>query len=401
MTALLTRVLNRVLTCALLAAPFLAAAQTTSPSAPPPAAPTVAARLPDPAVSLAYVTATGTLYAQTDRGELWTVGAAPARRLSGLATDAPITACGPDVAAVLEGGQLWWGGLTGVRGLSTVAGTLCAPDGALLVVAGSGDLLRVEAGGRVSRRAALKLLPDARPTLADLRGDGRFSVAVLADPGDRLAHGVLGDALEATTLLSVDPVTLRVHSRLTLPAPYVFEDWEARPVRAGTRDLLAVVRSSAQRGAALTLVGLDAARAALRIEAVGPDFGRGGRWLAPFTDGAALYAVHTPHIGGVLHRYERVGSALRATALTTGVSSHQIGARRVTGGVWQGAAWVGTQDGTRTRRVTPAPESPASAPVNASPVNRAVLNAGPSSPLLITPRGAFLGLNDGQVVQLP
>jgi hypothetical protein len=44
--------------------------------------------------------------------------------------------------------------------------------------------------------------------------------------------------------------------------------------------------------------------------------------------GDQLYAIHTPHIGGVLHRYRWTGR-LEATPLQPGVSNHAIGSRNL------------------------------------------------------------------------
>lgn len=341
----------------------------------------VVAQLPDPAVSL---TMTGDLHALTRAGELWNLAGTPVRLAAGLSTDAPLTSCAGQVAATLRGGQLWWGQRRAAGNLSVSAGTLCTPSGELLAISRAGEALLISRAGTVSRRMPVAALPDARPHLADLNGDGRPWVVLLTRPTTRYAHGVLGDAVEAAGLVALDPVSLAVRATLTLPAPLVFEDWEARPLRVAGRDVLAVVRASPQGGGALTVVGLQGGT--LRVLAAGPDFGRGGRWLAPLTDGADLYAVHTPHLGGALHRYALTGTRLTAAPVTGSplVSNHRLGERLVTGGVWQGGVWLGTQEQTRTL----GPDG-------------LTLPAAPSSAVLASARGAFLGTQDGRVWQLP
>ena len=272
-----------------------------------------------------------------------------------------------------------------MTGLSPLAGLACAPGGAALAVGNRGELVRIEAGGQASSRVALGLLPDARPRFADLRGDGEALLMVLAGPSERYRHGVLGDALEATELLAVDRHSLKVVERLTLPAPSVFEDWEARPLKAGGREVVALVRSGPVGGAALVVAGLSSGK--LHILAAGPEFGQPQRWLAPMTDGVNLFAVHTPHIGGTLTHYTFSGRTLEAQSVSgvAEVSNHRIGQRLITGGVWRGRVWVGSQDGQRTLNTGGFP----------------ALSAAPSTPLLQTAEAAYLGLQDGRVVRLP
>ena len=69
---------------------------------------------------------------------------------------------------------------------------------------------------------------------------------------------------------------------------------------------------------------------ALDIAATGPAIGTRNRWLSPASVDPAdadLYAVHTPHIGGVLHHYRANGADLVARRLLTGITNHRIGTR--------------------------------------------------------------------------
>ena len=345
------------------------------------AVPTLLARLPAPAVSLAYA---GQLYVLTQQGELW--ANAPLRKVvTNLSITTPLASCNGKVMAITPQGQLWWGQKTNVMALSPVSGLACAPGGAVLAVGNQGELVRIEASGQESSRADLHLLPDARPRFADLQGNHDPLLMVLAAPSGRYPHGVIGDKLEATELLAIDRHTLRVEYRLSLPTPFVFEDWEARPVQDGKREVAALVRSSVRGGAALVIVGLT--DEALTVLAAGPDFGQPFRWLAPITDGKALYAVHTPHIGGVLNLYTWNGKTLTAQPVpgVPKLSNHRIGQRFITGGVWRGVVWAGTQTGDQTVDTAGLPP----------------LNSAPSTPLLTTSQGAYLGLQDGSLVRLP
>ncbi|WP_420594068.1 hypothetical protein [Deinococcus sp.] len=360
---------------------LLASCAAPSSSAQNNSTPILITRLPAPAVSLAWA---DSLYALTQGGELWATS--PLKRVTAdLSVDAPLSSCGGKVLAVTRDGKLWWGGPTTVSQLSPLSGPACASGGAVLAVGQGGELVRIEIGGQESSRAKLNLLPDTRPGWADLRGNGDPSLTVLAGPSGRYAHGVLGDKLEATELLAVDRHTLNVEYRLTLPAPFVFEDWEARPLKDGQREVLALVRSGPIGGAALIIAGLSGDK--LGILAAGPDFGQPSRWLAPASDGASLYAVHTPHIGGVLNKYTFAGNTLKAVPVSgvPAVSTHRIGQRLITGGVWQGNIWVGNQAGTQTLNTAGLP----------------ALKSAPSTPLLRASGGAYLGLQDGSVVKLP
>lgn len=342
---------------------------------------TALAHLPAPAVSLAQA---GDLYALTGRGELWRVSEPPVRVATGLSPEAPLGSCNGQILAVTRSGGLWWGGPTRVSGLSTSAGLTCSADGTALTISRNGEVLRVDRGGQIVRSAALNVLPDARPRLADLRGDVQPLLMVLAQPTRRYVHGILGDDLEAASLLALNPKTLKVEARLDLPAPFVFEDLEARPMRVDSRDVVALVRSSSTGGAAL-VVGLEGQD--LSVLTAGPDFGQPHRWLAPVTDGANLYAVHTPHIGGTLYQYTWTGKVLKASPVPgiPQVSNHHIGTRFILGGVWKGEVWVGTQDGSQVLHTAGLPKR----------------SSAPSTPLLRAGDAANLGLQDGTVLKLP
>ena len=162
-------------------------------------------------------------------------------------------------------------------------------------------------------------------------------MVVLTGPdSERYTHGVLGDAIETTRVVLLERHSLRVMRELVLDAPHVFEDIAPRKVALGSRDGLLSVQSGPQ-GAQLVLVDADpAAGAALRVAARGPALGVANRRLAPTTDGMHWLAVHTPHIGGVLHEYRRDGDRLLASRVHADVSNHRIGSRLLDTAAWQG-----------------------------------------------------------------
>lgn len=213
--------------------------------------------------------------------------------------------------------------------LSLNAGVLPLPAG-VIAVAANGDLLRLESSGdawKIVERATLNALKDGRLALVDLEGTGNGEVAALVGPStDRYKHGVLGDAIEATSVVILERHSLEVIHRYDLPAPYVFEDITARPVKIGARDQLALVRSSPNGGAALALLGLNAGKLELNA---GPDFGQSNRWLNPLVGFGEVYGIHTPHIGGILNRYTPANGSLSASRQLEGLSSHSINSRNL------------------------------------------------------------------------
>ena len=209
--------------------------------------------------------------------------------------------------------------------------------------------LAPDAAGRwqVLARGGDSLLPDATPVAFDARGraaDGSSAIAVLAGPdAQRYRHGALGDEIEATRLLLLDPQSLKPLAELNLPEPYVFEDLAPRPIAWRGGQALLTMRAGPQ-GGQLAVVSSDGSTR-LSLAALGPPNGSRYRWLAPSTDGAAIFAVHTPHIGGVLHRYRADGDQLLSERLAAGLSNHQNGQRELGLSLWFGAGLLlPTQD---------------------------------------------------------
>jgi hypothetical protein len=212
--------------------------------------------------------------------------------------------------------------------LSRFAAVQALPAG-VIAIDTAGDVVRLEANANtwnITARAAVNALTDSHVTVADIEGDSDVEVIALLEPSRRYAHDVLGDAIEPTAIAVFERHSLAIRWRYDLPAPFVFEDLKARPVRLNGRDWLALVRSSPAGGAALVLIGLEDNRLVLKS---GPDFRQANRWLNPVVGFGELYAVLTPHIGGILTRFVPNGTALQPTRLQTGVSSHKIGSRNL------------------------------------------------------------------------
>ncbi len=314
----------------------------------------------DDVLGLIGVGASGALYRLA-------AGALPSARIAaGLDPAAPIaTGHGRIAARRADGALAVWeqGRPQGSRGVRL------APQGGLLVLplavigvavdaagATTHRLVRLEpdAAGvwREVARSKAVVLPDARPVQVDLdgRGDGGH-IAVLAGPdAGRYNHAVLGDGIEATHAMWLERHDLSPLRELVLPAPFVFEDIVLRPVRLEGGSGLLTVRSGPQ-GGQLALLAPDPARAGLLLmRALGDTVGGFHRWLSPTTDGTRWMAVHTPHIGGVLHEYRLASDRLERRALGTDISTHRLGSRELDLSVWLGAQLlVPTQNGRRLR----------------------------------------------------
>jgi hypothetical protein len=315
---------------------------------------------------------TGLLGVDRDGG-LWALSpqqAAPRRLAGGLDPATPLASGHGRIAARTAEGGLWVfdtaSGSAQVQrdaGLAPHAGLLVLPLAVLGIVAAGHLLVRFEpaGGGRwqAVARSAEASLPDARPLQADLdgRGDGGHIVVLAGPDAQRYRHGVLGDAVEATRVLWLERHDLNVLRALDLPPPHVFEDIAPRPValpgRPGVIGLLSV--RAGPDGGQLALLSADPAQPTrLQLTALGEPVGGFHRWLSPTTDGRQIAAVHTPHIGGVLHVYRQEGQALTRRRLQADVSTHAIGSRETDLAVWlQGRLLLPSQDGRRLRLVNP------------------------------------------------
>lgn len=275
---------------------------------------------------------------------------APALRLGDeLDASVPLAVGHGRIAARRRDGALWvlearQAGVSVERTLAPAAGLLVLPLAVIAVATEGGRqrVVRLEPAGagawRAVARSDITVLPDARPLQADLDGTGDGGhVVVLAGPdGERYRHGVLGDSIEATRLVLLERHSLRLQRELRLDAPYVFEDIAPRKVSRGAWDGLLTVQSGPQ-GAQLVLVEADPAdAAALRVTARGAALGTANRWMSPLASNRHWLAVHTPHIGGVLHEYRLSGDTLTARRLQGDVSNHRIGSRWLDLSTWLG-----------------------------------------------------------------
>ncbi|MGL1832640.1 hypothetical protein ACKVEX_03425 [Rhodocyclaceae bacterium SMB388] len=158
----------------------------------------------------------------------------------------------------------------------------------------------------------------------------RIVEARYVEPVQRYGHFALGRPHEYARVVATTDAGREL--ALELPADEVFEDLVPRLVgftTDGPTELLVIV-SARGTGARLALIGLD--DGALRIVAQSAPIGTPNRWLNPVGvadlngDGVAeVAAVTTPHIGGVLRVYRRVGERLTELASLSGFSNHVYG----------------------------------------------------------------------------
>jgi hypothetical protein len=206
--------------------------------------------------------------------------------------------------------------------------------------------VRVRAGGRwyaVERkgdRIVLRFLDAPAPPVlreralpdgAVAHGSGDIRRAWLADPTTRYDHGVLGDKIEAGSVV----IETRDGIRHTVSAgtDAVFEDLRLRLADFGDgHDSIVVVKSYLKKGSALAVIGRKSGL--YEVIAETPPIGRPHRWLDPagiadFTgDGKpGIALVRMPHVLGQLELWTYDGHALVKRDQMSGFANHIAGTR--------------------------------------------------------------------------
>jgi FG-GAP-like repeat len=213
----------------------------------------------------------------------------------------------------------------------------------------AGGQVRVDAGGlwyavtRADGKVSLSFIDlPAKPKLPEgALPDGRIATGVhdiarawLADPTDRYDHGVLGDKIEAGSLV-IETHDGKLHS-VRLRNDAVFEDLEPRIVDldGDGHDDVIVVKSYLKRGSALAVIAER--RGKYEIVAETPPLGAPHRWLDPvgiadFTgDGKADIAlVRQPHVIGALEVWSWRDRRLHKAAELSGTANHIAGTRAI------------------------------------------------------------------------
>lgn len=172
-------------------------------------------------------------------------------------------------------------------------------------------------------------LPDAR-----ILQDGRGRLLLLSDPTESYDHGVLGDGIEARSIVLIETAPeVRITERIFVPDGLVIEGIMPLWVDLdsdGEREIIITV-SDRSVGARLQVYsemgGLIAESQAI---------GQGYRWrhqiaVASMSTGTTqeIISVRTPHIGGILEYFQLTGDRVELTATVTGVTSHVIGTRNL------------------------------------------------------------------------
>lgn len=171
-------------------------------------------------------------------------------------------------------------------------------------------------------------LPDARIAT----GTRDIARAWLAEPTPRYDHGILGDAIEAGSVM-IQGRDGKVNA-VRLKDDAVFEDLELRlaDLDDNGHDDIVVVKSYLKRGSALAVIG--ARNGKYYILAETPPIGRPHAWLNPAGiadyngDGKVDIAlVRMPHAEGKLELWTWADRKLRKTAEIADVSNHIAGSR--------------------------------------------------------------------------
>jgi hypothetical protein len=165
-------------------------------------------------------------------------------------------------------------------------------------------------------------------------GSRDIARAWLAEPTTRYDHGILGDKIEAGSL--VIETRDGKNQTLRLKDDAVFEDLEPRlaDLNGDGHDEIVVVKTYLKRGSALAVIGLRKGKYEILVETT--PLGAPHRWLDPagiadFTgDGKIdLALVRQPHVIGSLELWSWNGDALRKAAELPDFANHIAGTRAI------------------------------------------------------------------------
>lgn len=202
---------------------------------------------------------------------------------------------------------------------------------------GSGQRVAIDNTGQLIVLQGEKAV-GALPVQALLDGrmvtDETGRVLLLANPTNRYPHGVLGDELEATTLLVLETNPIpQIVAQITAPEPQVMEGliplW-ADLTGDGVREIILTFSDETQ-GAQVVVFNEQGAKMGQS-----DPLGQGQGWrntaaVAPFGPAGELELaeVNTPHVEGVVQFLQFQDGQLTVVAQLPGYTSHVIGSTNV------------------------------------------------------------------------
>ncbi len=184
----------------------------------------------------------------------------------------------------------------------------------------------------VETPAVVKLPDGALPDAKIATGTRDIARAWLAEPTRRYDHGILGDAIEAGSLV-IETSDGKRHT-VRLNADAVFEDREPRlaDLDGDGHDEIIVVKSYLKRGSSLAVIALREGKYGIVAET--PPIGRPHAWLNPAGiadfngDGKTDIAlVRQPHVVGELELWSWRDGRLRKADDLADAANHIAGTR--------------------------------------------------------------------------
>lgn len=177
--------------------------------------------------------------------------------------------------------------------------------------------------------------PESKVTTQSTNG---IQSAWYDDATDRYAHGVLGDAIEPSTLVITDNKGC-THS-IVLDQAHVFEDLAPRLTDIDGVSGVEVITIRSHRNYGAQIAVYKFADNTLTLATSTPYIGTSNRWLAPIgiadlnNDGDIDIAfVDRPHLAKVLRVWSYHDGELQQVASEAGYSNHKIGEDFISGGI--------------------------------------------------------------------